>query len=330
VTDYREQVIQALRALKVASQTSYSWFGRRSPPLPGTVIKALSREDTRAYLIDQMEEELYRSFYTQGKPVPLAPGALGTDRPDEAFVAALSRANTGSGGWAAGWSVVGEDPPHLLVSRHGLRARVRASDCRSAGLGRAGASASLRRPKELQTATPGFYTALGDSFSGGDGDVEVRLYFNVRPTGASLLVAASTRLLNEAQVPFSLKVVDRPGGFGRCDTAVLYLDRDGFDQARGLLARLAAVCAPFLGHDLPGFTKPLAEGIAIGEHRRRLGGSFGSSRCRLVAEGLVIAHEQGRTRLVDRVDAVVRRFADAGLDIEAPYLVAPSGRDYAL
>jgi HopA1 effector protein family len=330
VTVYRDQVVQALRAVRVASPTSYAWFGRLSRPLPRTLSQALAPEERRAYLIDRLEDELYRSFYTQGKPVPLAPSGVGLDRPDDAFVEELSRANNGSGGWAGGWTVIGQHPPYLLLTRNGLQARVPASDCRSSDCGRGEATASVRRPKELRTATPGFYTALGDrqpSFS--DGDVEVRLYFHVRATGARVLVAAATRVLNEAEIPFTLKVVDRPGGFARCDAAVLYLDRPGFDHAHQLLAGIAAECAPFLDQARPGFTKSLSRGVAIGEHRRSHGGSFGSSRCRLMAEGLAIAHEQGKARLRDRVAAVAQRFADAGLDVEAPYLADPSGRDNA-
>ena len=58
--------------------------------------------------------------------------------------------------------------------------------------------------------------------------------------------------------------------------------------------------------------------------------SFGASRCRLLAEGMVDAHERGSTRLGDRFDAVVRRFARRGFDVEAPYLVPASANHYAL
>jgi HopA1 effector protein family len=331
VTDHRDQVAQALRALTVVSPTSYAWFGRRSRPLPKEVTEALSADNARAYLINQLENELYRSFYTQGSPVPLAPAGVGPDRPDEAFVEGLSRANTGSGGWAAGWRVVREEGPHLVVVRNGLQVRVRASDCRSAGGGITAATMSLRRPKEQPATSPGFYTALGDSeLSAGDGDVEVRVYFNVSAAGATPLMAVSTSLLNQARIPFSLKVVDRPGGFTRCDSAVLYLGHGGFEEVRESLSAIVSECAPYLRQDSPAFAKPLSRGVAIGEHRHSLGGSFGSSRCRLVAEGIVVAREEGKPRLLDRLDTVVRRFAESGLDIEAPYLAAPSTSDYVL
>ncbi len=70
MTGYRDQLAQALRAVAVTSATSYSWFGRRSRPLPEAVSAALSADTAREYLIGLLEHELYRSFYTQGRPVP--------------------------------------------------------------------------------------------------------------------------------------------------------------------------------------------------------------------------------------------------------------------
>ena len=71
VIDYREQVALALRVAAVASTTSYSWFGRRSRPLPAAVRSALPAGAARAYLVHELEGVLYRSFYSQGAPIPV-------------------------------------------------------------------------------------------------------------------------------------------------------------------------------------------------------------------------------------------------------------------
>lgn len=332
MTDHQAQVAQVLRAVAITSPTTYAWFGRRSRPLPAAVKQVLPADSARAYLVEQLEQELYRSFYTQGSPVPVSPDEVGPDRPDEDFVAGLSRANAGAGGWDAGWRVREEGRGGLIVEKKGLRVRARASDCRPADGGRTADDAvSVRRPKELLSTSPGFYTALGDrALAVGDEDVELRVYFNVTAVGAASVVAVCTRLLNDARIPFSLKVVDRPGGFTRCDAAVLYLGNTDFVKVRRSLSAIISECAPYLGEDTPGFTKPLTPGVAVGEHRRSLGASFGTCRCRLVAEGLVAAYEQGTTRLPHRLDAVVRRFADSGLDLDAPYLAPASTSVYAL
>ena len=328
MTDYRDQVVHALRAARVTSATTYAWFGRRSRPLPRPVVTAMSADTIREYLVGLLESELYRSFYTQGRPVLVDPDAGRPDRPDAAFVEELSCANTGTGGWDGGWRVEQVSRGIVLVSRNGFRVRVRASECRSSrGTPTVGDTVSMRRPKELAGVSPGFYTALGDrSLELGDESLELRVYFNVAAAGAAPLVAVCTRLLNETEIPFLLKVVDHPMGFSRCDTAVLYLDGDGYQRMRGSLVAAASARGRRLRRDAPAFTRPLTHGVALGEHRPSLGASFGASRCRLLAEGMVDAHERGATRLEDRLDAVARRFARRGFDLEAPYLV-PANHD---
>jgi hypothetical protein len=332
MTDYREQVALALRAAGVASPTSYSWFGHRSRPLPAALRSALAGGVARAYLVEQLQGVLYRSFYSQGAPVPLSALARMPARPDPAFVDALSRSNTGRGGWQSGWRVERSNPRDLVAVRDGLRVRVRTADCRPRpGARTANAPMSVRRPKEQRSAQPGFYTALGDAeLPGTEEHIEVRVYFHLTAEGAVPFVAGCTRLLNRARVPFVLKVVDNPAGFLRCDAGVLYLGEGDFSRARRHLRAIAALSEAHLCPDVPAFAKPLGAGVAVGEHRPRLGGSFGSSRCGLVAEAIVDAHERGAVRLDDRLDAVAQRFAGNGLDLAAPYLVSGSLDRYVL
>jgi class II lanthipeptide synthase len=330
--DYREQLAGALRATIVTSPMSFTWFGIESRPLPRAVVAALPPATTRQYLVDSLQGELYRSFYTRGRPVPARPDGGVPSRPDEAFVEALSLANAGAGGWEPGWRVEKAESDVVRVARKGLHVLARAADCRAAN-GRCdpGTLVSLRRPKELAACSPGYYTALGDAdLAVGPDDTEVRVYFNVTAAGAAALIAMSTRMLNDAQLPFRLKVLDDPTGYVRCDAAVLYLKASGFHQARGALSSIASGCALHLRAGAPAFVWPLAPGVSLGEHRPQLGASFGTSHCRLVAEGIVAAHERGQRSLSDRLDAVAHRFAEHGLDIGVPYLTPGSSRRYAL
>jgi hypothetical protein len=183
----------------------------------------------------------------------------------------------------------------------------------------------------MPPGSTGFYTALGDiAPSAGREGIEVRVYFNVGAEGAAPLVAVCTRLLNERGIPFELKVAGDPAGFSRCDAAVLYLDHGGFGRVRESLRSIVSTCGPHLHGDPPAFTKLLAAGVAVGEHRPGLGPSFGTARCRLVAEGIVAAHEQGARRLPDRLGAVARVFAKHGIDIDVPYLAPGSAGRYEL
>ena len=328
MTGHRARLVDALRAVTV-TPASYAWFGRRSRPLPPDLVADVGPYSARASLVEALQHELYRSFYTQGRAVPETPDRAAPVRPDRDFAAALSAANAGAGGWQPGWRVQTWEAETAIVALDGIAVRARVADCRTGGRAPApGAPVSVRRPKELDAAAPGFYIALGDR-QPGTGQ-EVRVYFHVTAAGAVPLVAACTSVLNAAAIPFVLKVVDRPGGFTRCDAAVLYLQAGGFGGARASLASVAGACAPHLRPGVPAFTKALAAGIAVAEHQPELGASFGTSRCLIVAEALVRAREQGAAGPGERLEAVARGFADHGLDVDRPYLAAGSATRYAL
>lgn len=333
VSAFRDQVADALRVVRVTSPTSYAWFGRPAPPLKRAVRAALAPTAAREFLVARLARELYGSFYLRGAPLPQVPHDGGSDA-DPAFVAALSAANAGTGGWGQDWRVVevAEDGA-VVAERDGLRLWIGASDHRIAGDGSLapGASVRTRLAKELRAASPGFYFARGNT--GGARDpaaVEVRVYFNLTQGGAVPLLAAATRLLNEERLAFGIKLVNHPARFSRCDAGVLYLDEVAFPPAKALLRELVAACAPHLRAATPALTKPLARGVGIGEHLPALGASFGLGRCRLMAEGIADAYEQRLTALGDRVDAVARSFAAHGLDLDVPYLVSRARDDYAL
>ena len=330
---FREQVAEALRAVRVTSPTSFTWFGQPAVPLRRAVRSSLSPGAARGLLVRRLASELYESFFTPGAPVPHNPDEVDAGHADAAFAAALSDANAGTGGWSDGWRVVDADDDVVVVERDGLRLRGAPSDLRQAARGSPapGTAVLARRPKELRDASPGFYVALGDVGRRRDPQaVEVRVYFHLTAAGAVALLATATRLLNDERVAFSVKVVDHPRRFARCDAAVLYLEQDGFARARAPLRAVVAACAPHLRPATPTFTKRLAPGVGIGEHAPALGPSFGSGRCRLLAEGIADAAEQRLTLPADRVEAVARRFARSGIDLDAAHLAAAGRDDYVL
>ena len=60
------------------------------------------------------------------------------------------------------------------------------------------------------------------------------------------------------------------------------------------------------------------------------GESFGMHRSRLLADGLLRAHEHRLRTAAARLPVVVERFAEDGLDLQRPFLCPGSGDDYAL
>jgi hypothetical protein len=153
----------------------------------------------------------------------------------------------------------------------------------------------------------------------GSAESVVRAYWNVSADGAPELVAGLASRLNERRAQFRLKVADHPFRFMRCDAAVLYLPGDAFPALREPLREVAAALGPRLGPELPAFTLELAPGVGLAEDSRD-GQSFGARRCQLLADGILRAHEQGITATAAQVDAVAERFAEDGVQIDAPYL----------
>jgi hypothetical protein len=316
---YRRQVTAALEAVTIRGPTQYAWLGRRSRRLPAALDAELDATERRRFLVDGLREELYCSFYCHGRPVAARWGEPQPISPDPTLVAAMIDANTGQGGLEAGWTVERVEGDSAVVVGERLRMRVPVTAC--AGAVRAGAAVSVRLPRDLPAFSPGYWTVLGDTSADGSTGGDVRVYWNVTLGGAAALVGAITSELNRAGVPFRLKVADHPFRLERCDAAVLYLGAEAFREVRGPLGAMAARLAPQLRPEIPAFTLELAPGVGLAEDDS--GESFGTRRCALLADGLVRAHEEGLASLDDRVAAVAARFAESGVDLDAPYR-APS------
>lgn len=316
---YREQIAAALRAVTIRGPTRYTWLGRASRPLTPELEAELDDAARARYLVSCLGEELYWSFYCRGRPVPARWGEPEPVAPDPWLAAALSDANTGRGSWERGWTVETLEGREAVVANAVVRARIPMRDCRAPAGVHPGAAVSVRLPKELPSLSPGFYTAVGDA----PADVEsqprvVRAYWHVTRTGAPALLRALTGRLNAAEVPFRLKVADHPFRLDRCDAAVLYLPGAGLEAVRDTLLDVAAGLTAHLRPWIPAFTLQLAPGVGLAEHDGRAE-SFGTRRCRLLAEGIVRAYLDGLTGVATRIAAVADRFAEDGVRIDAPY-----------
>jgi hypothetical protein len=147
----------------------------------------------------------------------------------------------------------------------------------------------------------------------------VRYYWNVRQEGAEPLVRSLTSSLNRYQVPFRFKIVNHSALLGRSDAAILYVSRRYYRIAAELAKETHAAVAPSLGSDIPLFTHRLEKGLAFAEDPGTQE-SFGMSRCRLLAEGLWQAYQEGLYSTADRLQRVRRQFEAAGTSLERSHL----------
>ena len=322
-----------MRAIVIRSGHRFAWLGVPSPPVSRALASALPDGAASAILVKSLTARLYESFYCPGRVVAIGDtlGDLSTPA-DTALVATLSLANVGRGSWEPGWRVAGIEEGVFIVVRDGIRVWAEPSECRtSSGAPRIGTEVSIALPSELPALSPGFFTAVGDvDLQPESDDLIARLYFNVTCVGAPALVAEATSVLNRARVPFRMKVLDHPARFGRCDAAVVYLNASDVRHRRKLLRGLVRSCADELRARTPIFTKPLAPGVGLGEERGDARESFGMRRCRILAEALVDAHQHQLGDLPKRLLMVENHFANAGIDLKAPYLERGSEDGYSL
>lgn len=285
---------------------------------------ALSREAIRLLRHDQLQSLLYSRFYCQGgRPAPSEGDSTGSEPEGSApFVAALSAANMGTGSRESDWECSLVSGPVAALRKEGLILWVEAE---AIGLtpdseAEPGRAVTLCLPAERRTLSPGFFMAVGNrGFTGNDPGAILRFYLNLSPEGAVRFMREATARLNQADVPFRLKVRNDPARFDRCDPVVLYAPAGEYTKIALLLGPVCAELRPCLRPGTPAFTKALAPGVGLAEDP---GGSesFGMHRCGLLAEGLIRAQEAGETSLKARLDVVESCFAEASISLDQPYL----------
>jgi class II lanthipeptide synthase len=332
VTVYREQVAAALQAVRIKGQARYAWLGRGSRRLPSALLAEMDAAQRRDYLVTCLREDLYASFYCPGRPVPARWELPEPVHADPWLARAMSAANTGRGSWEPGWTVERLEGDEAVVTAPRMRARIPVDDCSTFdGPLRAGSAVRVRMPKELPRLSPGFYTVVSDAVEAHASPRPlVRAYWNVGRAGAPALVRELTSRLNAMEMPFRLKVADHGHRLDRCDAAVLYLAGDAFIDMCATLADIAAVLTAFLQARVPAFTLELAPGVGLAEDIEGEDQSFGARRCALLAEGIVRAYEQGATQLSAQLDVLAATFAEAGVQIDAPYLEPKLGGEHVL
>ncbi len=330
MNDYRKHVEAAIRATVFFSPTSYSWFRKQSWSLTSAIKRVLTPQTARNYLLFNLQSQLYTDFYCPGQAMPTTrEAAIDPMTGMTPLVEALSAANSGNGYWDNGWAVCMIEDGKVVVRREGLELWVRPEDClvtQSTQI-MPGIRLSLRFPKELLSISPGFYMALSDTvMTWGDTQGLVRFYWNLSVEGAVRFMRDATMMLNQANLPFKLKVLNDPHLFTRCDTVVLYIRGSDYEAASGILSTIYPVVSTSLRQRTPMFTKRLAPGLGLAEDPGQEE-SFGEHRCRILAEGMIRAYEQGKKSLDERLRVVEDCFAEAGITMERPFL-NPGSSDY--
>jgi Lanthionine synthetase C-like protein/HopA1 effector protein family len=334
MTNCREQIEGVIQATVFLSPSKYSWFGKSSPRLTAQFERGFSAKAIQSWLLLTLQGQLYSDFYCQGTATPSVKEASAYAHQNVGeFIDELSSSNCGAGYLAEGWQIASQPNTELIARRNGLALCVQKADCHS-GNGDSLDPAnrvSLRFPKELLGISPGFYMAVSDLEMPDFQNVDVvRFYWNLRPEAAVPLMQELTSELNGARLPFRFKVVNDRGAFSRCDAAVLYVPKSDYAPVAQIVERIYTKICERMNERVPVFTKRLAPGLGFAEDPGTKRDSFGTHRCRLLAEGMFRAWQQGRKSLPDRLRIVEAHFAENEISLETPFLNPGSADIYEL
>lgn len=337
---YRERIREALRALVLTPSGGIAWFGVPQSKIRQAVYREWPEESRRAYLVSAIQTLLYRDFYCAGRAVASSSSRVAPPMVSVLeFKHTLEQANCGSGSWQSGWSVDRNLGDRLKVQGAALAMWLRPCDIRCVADGNELApetSVQVRLPNGTQSAMPGHYLAFGDQPLEIAGAPLVRLYFNLNLAGAVCAMREITLALNQAGTPFQFKVPSNPEDYARCDAGVLYVRQTDYDTVRGCLPAWWTRLSAYLDRTTPAMTRELAPGIGLAEEPDD-GESFGMSRCRLIAAGVVAANRRiddaapakSLTVSLDRqMRCVEECFQQRMLDLDRPYLNSNPRREY--
>jgi len=323
------RLASVLRQLVILSPHEYS-FGGQSVPIPQQPdLAAGGTASPQQAMIGALQAQLYGSVYNRafnGRAMPDVPSQF-TD-----MTAELSRENPGRERWDHGWQIY-QTMPNGFVQAHKQGKAQMFYPGQYMPLGAApgsqsavqnGSMVSVYLAKELRNFQDGFYIALSENVQPYyEQSTLVRIYWHLRPEGARPILNQLIARFNRFQVPFRFKCLSYPELYDRYDAGVLFVGRRQWDITALLVQELYATLKPFLKPEVPLFTKRLAPGLAFAEDP---GGneSFGTSRCRLVAEGIWTAYQQGDQTESARLEGIAAAFARAGISPAQPWLNAGS------
>lgn len=148
----------------------------------------------------------------------------------------------------------------------------------------------FHRQKENKKAQPVFYYVYGNEYLNHSGAI-TRIYWHIKPEGATILVSEISNKLNFYKIPFNFKCLNHKMLYTRSDSAVLYFDKKHLTIIQMILPEIVQKMDAYLNDVIPLFTQQLAKGVSFAEDPGN-GQSFGMSRCQAISEALVEGFQQ--------------------------------------
>ncbi|OTX87122.1 hypothetical protein BK726_17325 [Bacillus thuringiensis serovar londrina] len=323
MTHYHEQITSVIESTIFQSPLSYSWFGRQTSPFSLSISSTPSYQDAREHLLFNLKSQLYKEFYCKGFAINSKEDYIDI-QPNQIpkFIQKLSLDNFGEGYLEDGWNFFKKEQEKIIIHKENLKLWVSDKECllpQNISL-LPNQQLKVKLPKEFLSISTGFYLANSNRpIPESKSNDWVRFYWNIVPEGALILMRKLTQTLNQYNIPFKLKVLNNPALYNRCDAAVLYIMKQDFGEVSRVLRRIYPEIVTYLKNGIPALTKLLAPGLGLAEQPRQ-GKSFGKHRCKLLAEGMLVAYEQGKESVDERLQVVKDLLKKEGISLNKPFL----------
>jgi hypothetical protein len=326
IPDTRALVRSVLTRCAVDPPRGFEWFGQWIP------IAASTREDQADEIfLRTLTLHLYLHVFCPGEVTARLP-TLRASRAGEirALMTAHSLANPDRDRWDTGWTYVGSSRDSHLVRGQGLDFTASAEGVRPrhGSALRVGCDVEVLVPAERWSLSPGYMLFYGKRLlpPRSAGIRRTRLYLDLDVEDARRVIGMCRRF-NEARIPFTLKVAGQPAVYDeRCDTVILFVERDDYRRASELLVEEATRAGLRPRPPVPGFTRRLGSGLAVADDPA-VPESFGESRCRLLASGILRAHEAGENTLKSKLEEIEAAFLAEGVRLDSTHL-EPGSEEY--
>jgi hypothetical protein len=327
-----DELARIVDAVAIHSPAAFTFAGRASSGIAMPMIGLQLTADMPP-LMNELVLQLYHRCFSNRFLGPSSPEEPPHTASDPQYVESLARANQGGERWEDEWRVLHSMPNGQVVAKRGntVRTLVPGEFINMSGSGPVLSPETVVRlyvARESRTVQPGYYFAFGETLPDSNDEVSVvRFYWNVSAGGAPELLRWITGDLNRWQVPFRFKTPTHPGMFARNDSAVLYVPRRYAYFTRELASEIHSRMQSMLRDDVPLFTLRLAAGLAFAEDPGTQE-SFGMCRSRILAQGIWLAHVQGKHDPAERLRVVEQQFESQGIALERPWLNPGSADEF--
>ncbi|MGD1836998.1 MAG: lanthionine synthetase LanC family protein [Nitrososphaeraceae archaeon] len=323
---YLNDIKSVVHALIIHSFTAYSWLGQKqSVSSFFQTKKTFPHAIARNYLLSRLTSRLYEDFYCRGEPMNTLEGVPVRHIPYglNSFAKKLSSCNLGHGRIQKGWKVISVNSKNVTIIKNGLYLLLEPKDCLISRKNQkisVGMNVSILLPKESLEISPGFYMVFGNKSLDTNNSQILRFYWNITSGGAATLIKYTTSILNQLEIPFNLKTLNNPDIYNRrVDTAVLYIHKNDYEIVSKYIEKIYFKVYGYLNQQTPVFTKKLAKGLGLAEDPGKKE-SFGQHRCKILADAIIMAYEEGKKDLFEQIEFVIARFKKEGINIEKPFL----------